>query len=173
MTDLLDVDGSQITIRAPNGQIRFTTNEPMFHVTDTVNGQYNVTFPNNPATSAYNRIRSIQLASGLTSQATHVVGVLQTTGDSYGRYPSGTWFDAGGTYLHRMHWWSSNAQGTFGEAVVMNHAVSYTFRVSSGRLFLDEDVRFAPYETNGLQSLLPVSLSNFTLRYRLKIGLFT
>lgn len=172
MTDLLTIDAGKIEVRNPAGQIRFTTDEPMFHVTETINSSIAITFPFNPATSPYVRIQSYTLAS-VNTAATHVFGVLQTSGDSYGRLPGGTWFDAGGTYVHRQHWWANNANGTFDRAVTLQHLIHYTFRVSGGVLYLDEDARFAPYSTNGLQSNLPVSLSDFTITYKLKIGLFT
>lgn len=162
-----------IEIRTPGGDVRFTTKEPMFHVTDNVSGSYFVDFPFNPATSPFERIQSYALRSGLNPAATHVFGVLRTGNDSYGRLPGGTWFDAGGTYLHRQHWWSSNANGSFDEAIQMRHTVLYTFRVEGGTLWLDEDVRFADYNTGGLQSQLPVSLSSFTITFKLKVGLFT
>lgn len=173
MTDLLTIDAGKIEVRNPAGAIRFTTDEPMFHVTNTINSSINIEFPFNPATSSFNRIQTYTIETGLNSAATHVFGVLQTTGDSYGRLPGGTWFDAGGTYVHRQHWWSTNDNGTWDRAVVLAHLVHYTFRVSGGVLYLDEDIRFQSYNTNGLQSFLPVSLSNFTITYKLKIGLFT
>jgi len=172
VTDLLTIDGGKIEVRNAAGDIRFTTDEPMFHVTNTINSSINITFPFNPATNPYIRIQSYTRES-VNPAATHVFGVLQTSGDSYGRLPGGTWFDAGGTYVHRQHWWTNNANGAFDRAVTMQHLIHYTFRVSGGVLFLDEDARFAPYSTNGLQSQLPVSLSSFTITYKLKIGLFT
>lgn len=173
MTNLLTIDAGKIEVRNPAGAIRFTTDEPMFHITNTINSSVNITFPFNPATSPFIRVQSYTLRTGLNPAATHVFGVLQTTGDSYGRLPGGTWFDAGGTYFHRQHWWNTNANGVFDRAFGMSHSVFYTFRVSGGVLYLDEDVRFAPYDTNGLQPSLPVSLSNFTITYKLKVGLFT
>jgi hypothetical protein len=173
LTDLLLIEGGKIEVRNTAGQVRFTTDEPMFHVLNSVEGSHQITFPFNPATSPYERITTYTLASGLNVAATHVVGVLQTTGDSYGRLPGGTWFDAGGTYAHRQHWWTDNTSGTFGQAETLQHLVHYTFRVDAGVLYLDEDVRFADYLTGGLPSGLPVSLDDFTITFKLKVGLFT
>lgn len=172
MTEVLTIEPGLIEIREPGGAIRFTTEEPMFHITDSVSDSIRIEFPFNPATDPYTRIESYLIAS-VNPLATHVFGVLQTSGDSYGRLPGGTWFDAGGTYLHRQHWWNDNSSGTFDQAITLKHVLHYTFRVDAGSLWLDEDARFSPYDTGGLQSLLPVSLSSFTMRFKLKIGLFT
>lgn len=173
MTDLLSIEAGKIEIREPGGSIRFTTDEPMFHVTDSVNGSQAITFPFAPSTSAWVRNTSYQIATGLAPEATHVFGVLQTTGDTYGRLPGGTWFDAGGTYMHRQHWYKANNEGTWGEASYLLSVYYYTFRLASGTLFLDEVAIRGSFVTGGLQSIIPTSLSNFTLSYKLKVGLFT
>ena len=171
MTDLLAISSGAIVIRNPSGSIRFTTNEAMFHVTETKTGSINITFPFMPSASAFDRVTSYPIDS-VNSSATHVFGMLKTSNDAYGRLENTAWYDASATYFHRQHWITEINSEPGNLAISLRHWLHYTFRVSAGTLFLDEVAHFSQYNTGGLQSILPESLTNFSIAYRLKIGLF-
>lgn len=158
---------NRIRVTGADGSVRFDTAEGLFHVTDTLSGTLNIAWPSVvPQDTAFTRVETYGLGS-CHSSATHVFGAFSTQGDSVS--PDGTWYPIGGTYVHRISGYKSP---TLDRRAVL-HWVAYSWRVSGGQLWLDEDVHFESYVSETGQSTLAGGMAVFNIVYRAKVGLFT
>ena len=151
------------------------TDEELFHGTDFVTGS--ITIPQRVAIDhsdgSQTNINSLFTHSlgSVNSNANTVMGAFQiTTATGQGVANLG-WFSVGGTYVHYYSGLSFFNQ-PLGTNNRMGSAQTFTFRATSGGLFLDERIVLqASGSPQGTTNTLTVFA--ITIQYKLYAGLFT